>query len=156
MTVKKVKKVRTLKDGSLAPEWRSLAILETDDWSKEASGYDEAFKLAGKEFYGTYVYDARRIVHCCELAGSYELYRIGTTGSFDDRDYEISEDEREWLDDWFRQAEHNPVIYVHYQEVDRIEFGTDKHRLEEDFNLRSARELKAMDWEETRSMMLCG
>jgi len=45
---------------------RIVLVEETEYWC------DDLAKQAGK-IYGVYLYDENRVVHCCELTGSYEL-----------------------------------------------------------------------------------
>lgn len=140
--------IPSLKDGSLAPDFRVVALRETRDWNEEAEGYERAMRIAGGEIFGIYFYDARRIVHACELTGSYELYRLGTTGNLNGHSIGLSDDEREWLDDWLNTPEHPSVIYVHCNGIDSIPLPNFQHLSVEDFALRSTDELDEMTWEE--------
>lgn len=145
-----------LKDGSQAPEFRVIAIEETNDWSKEADGYKQAMQLAGGKIYGIYLYDIHRVVHAAELTGSYELYRVNTAGNVLDEGSNGTDEQLEWLCEWLSTPEHEDVIYVHCGQIDRTPFPSDPHKLSWNFAEKSAEDLAEMTWEEARDEAIEG
>jgi hypothetical protein len=136
-----------LSDGSLAPEFRAIALRETSDWNEKAEGYHKALEIAGGEFYTIYLYDRRRITHICSLTGSYGMHFVSYTGNLL-RQEDRTDEEREWLDEWMSQADCPNWEYIDEGAVDRLEFPSTLHKLVEDFALRDPEELEGVTWED--------
>jgi len=142
--------ITRLPDGALAPKFMAIAMNETDSWNENAEGYDRAIAISGGAIFGTHVYDARRVVNCCELTPSYELYRISTIRSIHVNSMDTSDEDLNWLYEWFSQAdETQEVMYVHCGVIDRTPIEPFKHQLLEDYALRSPEE-QVQTWEEAK------
>jgi len=142
--------IARLSDGALAPKFMAIAMNETDSWNENAEGYARAIALSGGAIFATYFYDARSPVNCCEITPSYELHRVDTIGnirSHGDEGYEATEEDREWLDEWFDDANHEPSIYVHCNVIDGIALEYGRHQLIEDLATRPLEELQELDTE---------
>lgn len=145
--------IARLSDGALAPKFMAIAMNETNNWNKDAPGYDRAIAIAAGEIYGTFFYNARSVTHLCALAPTYELYRVDTLGnvrshsdSHDGR-YDVSVEDREWLDEWFTQANHEPILYIDCGVIDRIPLEPGHHQLIEDLATRPLEDLQELDTE---------
>ena len=140
--------IAKLSDGSLAPKFMAIAFRETEDWNEDAEGYDKALAIAG-DFFGTYFYDARSVTHLCSFAPTYALHRINTIGSNDQYgEYDMAVEDREWLDNWFAQADLETVVYIDCGVIGRIPLEPGHHQLIEDLATRPLEELQELDTEE--------
>jgi len=143
--------IARLSDGALAPRFMAIAMNETDSWNENAEGYDRAIALSGGAIFATYFYNARSITNLCEIMASYELHRVDTIGnirsSHSDERYEATEEDREWLDEWLANAEHDSIIDVHCNVIDGIALEYGRHQLIEDLATRPLEELQELDTE---------
>ncbi len=86
-----------------------VLIDETEYWDSTLA------EQAGK-IYGVYLFDANKVVHCCELTGSRELEALDVAILNNETCPEPVRDEIE--EQWRLATE--PVMYVHVYDVDRL------------------------------------
>jgi len=99
---------------------RVILIDETEYWEPGLA------EQAGK-IYGVHLFDENRIVHCCELQGSYELYSLECAV----RNYDtIPEEVRDEIEDAWRMGT-DPVSYVHTYAIGKV-FCLDTQRCKAD------------------------
>jgi hypothetical protein len=79
---------------------RVILLEETEYWIPRLA------EAAGR-IYGVYIYDENRVVHACELQGSYELYCLGNVAQNWDTMPENLRDEIE------QEPQGYEVIYLH-------------------------------------------
>jgi hypothetical protein len=82
---------------------------ETQYWNE-----DFLNRIGTKKVTAVYIFDANRIVHCCELTPSYELY-LATTYT----DNELSDDDQEEFDESWT-GERSVANYYHCSPIDEI------------------------------------
>jgi len=145
--------IARLSDGALAPRFMAIAFRETEDWNEDDEGYDKALAIADGEFFGTYFYNTRSVTHLCSFAPTYALHRISTIGNIRGHDdshdgrYDVAVEDREWLDNWFAQADLESVVYIDCGVIDRIPLKHGHHQLIEDLATRPLEELQELDTE---------
>jgi len=143
--------IARLSDGAIAPRFMAIALDETSDWNEDAPGYARAIALSGGAIFATYFYNARSVTNLCEITASYELHRVDTIGnirsSHSEERYEATEEDREWLDEWLANAEHDSIIDVHCNVIDGIALEYGRHQLIEDLATRPLEELQELDTE---------
>jgi len=71
-----------------------------------------------KMILGQWAYDANKVVHCCEITGSYELNFIRYEVVYED-DFEASDEHKERVDDEVRLAS-EPFQYIHCSSIDKV------------------------------------
>lgn len=86
--------------------FKIVVLNETNYWSEEMQA------KAGGAIFRAYLYDATRIVHCCEITPSYELFPLYTTPWRDDENGSVDEE--------IRLAEDNDVRYVHCHSINAL------------------------------------
>ena len=87
------------------PRFKLVVLDETSNWPKEIVAKAE-------KIYRTYIFDANRAVHCCEITPSYELFPVCTTPLIDDREGTLEE--------MLCGGEDYDVVYWHAHRLDRL------------------------------------
>lgn len=89
----------------IKPHFRIVVLNETRHWNEEMQ------KKAGVIFRA-FLYDATRVVHCCEITPSYELFPLYTTPWRDDENGSV------WTE--LFENEDNEVKYVHCHVINAL------------------------------------
>ena len=87
-----------------SPQWAIVSLIETKAWAKDV------VEKAGGALARTYLFDATRLVHCCELTASYELFPIETLP--------WKGDETGVLRELLQASESDDVVYIHAKTLD--------------------------------------
>jgi hypothetical protein len=96
------------------PDWRYVKIDETKYW-----GDNSPAKLLGKKLVATYAYNKNSVTYCCSLTPSYWMLYLGTEAQYDE---ELTEEQRELIDDNIREAEsEDQCNYYDCSCVDKME-----------------------------------
>ena len=95
------------------PKFIIVAINETNYW--DLSDLQEVEKV-----YGVYLVDLNRITHCCEITPSYYLHWITDDYTLKESFSEVSEDRREYIEDYIRYNCCKDGNYYHCKYVDSI------------------------------------
>jgi len=93
------------------PLIKTVKIDETENWCPE-------IRRRVKRIFGVYLFDARRRVHCCEIASSHELHFVRESqAEFHD---ETTEEEREEIARILMEgdAATDPISYIHCSRLD--------------------------------------
>lgn len=103
-----------------AVEWRAdfrlIALDETGAWSLAELGPVGA-KIASA--WCVYLYDANRVVHLCELTGSYELTPLYQYFNWKN-DGTVTDEDRETANEWCIAEMDHDVRYYHCGEIDAL------------------------------------
>ena len=119
-------------------KWTLVSMIETSMW------ISPVVRKAGGAIARTYLFDANRHVHCCELTPSYELYPVDTFPWKDDDDGSLSDE--------LRSHETNDVVYMHTRFVDGLP-EANFHRWPEEALVVEEGETKEEVWERARESM---
>lgn len=91
---------------TIKTNFKLVCIDETQYWS------DDIVKAAGGAIFCTYLFDALRPVHCCEITASYELYPLYSTPFSDDEEGSVSM--------MIMGHDSKDVVYMHCSGIDRM------------------------------------
>lgn len=101
--------------------FRCVVLDETQYWT------EEIVRRAGGQIWATYLFDASRHIHCCEITPSYWLSHLYSTPLMDDEDGSLSE--------IIREAELEAQTFGNYYHVASIERLPSRHFIK-DFGLQ--------------------
>lgn len=88
--------------------FKLVSIDETRFW-------DNSITARAGRVFGVYLFDANRVVHCCELTPSYELYPVASFPLID-----IDRTDARSLEDELREHDTDEVTYIHCTGIDAM------------------------------------
>lgn len=94
----------------IKPNYCLIKLDERQFWNEEISGQTKAM-------YGVYAFDRNERTFCCEITPSYCL--VFVANDYEEID-DLSEEERDSLNEKVLSASNEPVTYMHVRTVEKI------------------------------------